>query len=201
MTCASTRSTPANISLFNDTGFTPTDFHAGNFIASQWTTNFDVDREFEVGMASPLNVAIGLEHRHETYQIKAGDPASRYKEGAQSYPGFALTDAKEVSRDNEAVYVDFAVSPIDKLQLDIAGRFEHFSDFGDTSVGKVTGPLRLHAGIRPARNVQHGISRPDARGGVLFGDERVAVIGQRSVTAEFTGGAAAGLGAAAAGRF
>ncbi len=129
----------ANISLYNDTGSTPTDFHAGNFVASQWTTNFDVDREFEVGLASPLNVAIGIEHRHETYQIKVGDPESRYKEGSQSYPGFALSDAKAVSRDNEAVYVDFAVSPVEKLQLDIAGRFEHFSDFGDTSVGKITG--------------------------------------------------------------
>jgi iron complex outermembrane recepter protein len=128
----------ANISLFNDTGSTPTDFHAGDFIATQWTTNVDIDRDYELGLASPLNVAFGLEHRHETYEIKAGDPASRYKEGSQSYPGFALSDAKAVSRDNEAVYVDFAVSPVDKLQVDIAGRFEHFSDFGDTSVGKIT---------------------------------------------------------------
>jgi iron complex outermembrane receptor protein len=128
----------ANISLFNDTGFTPTDFHAGDFIAEQWTTNFDVGRDFEVGLASPLHLAVGVEHRRETYEIKAGDEASRYKEGAQSYPGFALTDAKRASRDNDAVYVDVAVSPMEKLQVDIAGRFEHFSDFGDTSVGKLT---------------------------------------------------------------
>ena len=128
----------ANISLFNDTGATPTDFHAGDFIAGQWTTNFDVGSDFEVGLATPLNIAVGIEHRHETYEIKAGDPASRYKEGSQSYPGFALSDAKAVSRDNEAVYVDFAVSPIEKLQVDVAGRFEHFSDFGDTTVSRFT---------------------------------------------------------------
>jgi len=128
----------ANISLFNDTGFTPTDFHAGDFIASQWTTNFDVGRDFEIGFAAPLHVALGVEHRRETYEIKAGDAPSRYKEGSQSYPGFALSDAKSVSRDNDAIYVDFATSPIDKLQIDIAGRFEHFSDFGDTTVGKIT---------------------------------------------------------------
>lgn len=127
-----------NVSLFNDTGATPTDFHAGDFIASQWTSTFDVSREFEVGMASPLNVAFGVEHRHETYEVKSGDPASRYKEGSQSFPGFALTDAGKHDRDNEAVYVDFALSPVEKLQLDIAGRYEHFSDFGDTTVGKLT---------------------------------------------------------------
>jgi iron complex outermembrane recepter protein len=128
----------ANISLFKDTGATPTEFHSGDLIATQWTTNLDIDRDFEIGLATPLNVAFGVEHRHETYEIGAGDPASRYKEGAQSYPGFALTDAKTASRDNDAVYVDLAVSPMEKLQVDVAGRFEHFSDFGDTSVGKLT---------------------------------------------------------------
>jgi iron complex outermembrane receptor protein len=128
----------ANISLFKDTGSTPTDFDSGGFIATQWTSTLDIDHEFEVGLASPLNFAFGIEQRHETYEIQSGDAASRYKEGAQSYPGFALTDAKTVSRDNEAVYVDFAVSPVEKLLVDVAGRFEHFSDFGDTSVGKLT---------------------------------------------------------------
>jgi iron complex outermembrane receptor protein len=128
-----------NVSLFNDTGFTPTDFHAGDFVASQWSSTFDVSREFEVGMASPLNVALGVEHRRETYEVRPGDPASRYKEGSQSFPGFALTDAGKHDRDNKAIYVDFAVSPIEKLQLDVAGRYEDFSDFGDTTVGKLTG--------------------------------------------------------------
>ena len=128
-----------NVSLFNDTGSTPTDFHAGDFIASQWTTTFDVNRDFEVGMASPLNVAVGVEQRHETYEVKPGDEFARYKEGSQSFPGFALTDAGSHARDNSAVYVDFALSPIEKLQLDVAGRYEHFSDFGDTTVGKLTG--------------------------------------------------------------
>ena len=128
-----------NVSLFNDTGSTPTDFHAGDFIASQWTTTLDVGRDFDVGMSAPLNVAFGVEQRHEGYEVKAGDEFARYKEGSQSFPGFALTDAGVHARDNAAVYVDFALSPIEKLQLDLAGRYEHFSDFGDTTVGKLTG--------------------------------------------------------------
>jgi iron complex outermembrane receptor protein len=129
----------ANISLFNDTGSTPADFHAGDFVSSQWTTTADISRNFELGLASPLNLAFGVEHRHETYEIKPGDAASRYKEGSQAYPGFALTDAGFHSRNNEAGYVDLSVSPFAKLQLDIAGRYEHFSDFGNTTVGKLTG--------------------------------------------------------------
>src|SRR6185312_9605920 len=36
-------------------------------------------------------------------------------------------------------YVDLAVMPVAPLSLDLAGRWEHFSDFGDTKVGKITG--------------------------------------------------------------
>ena len=129
----------ANLQLFADTGSTPTQFHAGDFISTQWTNNLDLSREFAVGWASPLNVAFGLEQRDETYEIKAGDPASRYKSGSQSYPGFALTDAGKHDRDSWAAYVDLAASPIENLKLDLAGRHEHFSDFGSTDIVKLTG--------------------------------------------------------------
>jgi iron complex outermembrane receptor protein len=149
-----------NVSLYNDTGFTPTDFHAGDFIATQWTSTFDVSRDFDVGMASPLNVALGVEHRRETYEVKPGDEASRYKEGSQSYPGFALTDAGKHDRDNQAIYVDFALSPIEKLQLDIAGRYEDFSDFGDTTVGKLTGRYDFTPGFAVRGTFSTGFRAP-----------------------------------------
>ena len=133
----------ANVDLFADTGATPSDFHAGDFIASQWTNTLDVSRAFEVGMAGPLTLAFGAEHRRETYQIEAGDPASRYKAGSQSYPGFSLTDAGSHSRHNLAAYVEVDSNPAQGLTLNLAGRWEHFSDFGDTTVGKLTGRYEL----------------------------------------------------------
>jgi iron complex outermembrane receptor protein len=33
--------------------------------------------------------------------------------------------------------VDFAASPVQKLLADVAGRFEHFTDAGNTSIGKL----------------------------------------------------------------
>lgn len=127
-----------NISLFTDTGFTPTQFHAGDFISSQWTSNFDVTRAFNAGLAKPLSLALGVEQRHEEFEIQAGDAASRYKAGSQSYPGFSPTDAGAHSRNNLGAYADLALSPIDQLNLDVAARFEHYSDFGNTAVGKLT---------------------------------------------------------------
>ena len=149
-----------NVSLFNDTGRTPTAFHAGDFIASQWTTNLDFNRDFSIGWATPLNVAIGFEHRHETYEIKAGDAASRYKEGSQSYPGFNLTDAGDHDRSNYAVYVDLAASPVAALKLDLAGRFEHFTDFGDTAVGKLTARYDFNPYVALRGTISTGFRAP-----------------------------------------
>jgi iron complex outermembrane receptor protein len=128
----------ANLSLFKDTHTTPRDFYDGSFTASEATFNLDITRDFNVGLASPLTVAFGGEGRENTFAIGAGDAASTYKEGGQAYPGFHLSDAGGHSRKNYAVYIDFAVSPVTNLQVDVAGRFEHYTDFGDAQVGKIT---------------------------------------------------------------
>ncbi len=123
---------------FPGTGASPTDFYDGFFSASQWTSNLDFSRDFEIGMAAPLNVAFGAEYRRDKYEIGAGNPSSYLYGGAQSFPGFTPTDAGDHSRRNYAGYVDLAGKPIEKLYVDIAGRYEHYSDFGSTTIGKLT---------------------------------------------------------------
>ncbi len=129
----------ANASLFADTGQTPRNFFDGTFASSEWTTTLDIDRAFDVGMASPLNVALGAESRQSKFTIGQGDPLSTYKEGGQSYPGFQKSDAGTHTRNNYAGYADFALSPVQNLKIDLAGRYEHYNDFGSTTVGKLTG--------------------------------------------------------------
>ena len=128
----------ANASLFADTGVTPTNFYDGSFTSKEWTTNLDFSKDFSVGLASPLNVAFGFEGRHDSYAIGKGDPLSTYKEGGQSFPGFQPTDAGSHSRSNYAGYIDLAATPIEGLKIDLAGRVEHYTDFGTTEVGKLT---------------------------------------------------------------
>jgi iron complex outermembrane receptor protein len=152
--------TSGNPDLYQNFGFTPTDFHVGAFIATQLTSNLDLSHEFEVGLAAPLNLAFGAEARHETYEVDAGDPASRYEGGSASYPGFTLTDQGEHSRSNEAGYVDVAVTPIEHLQLDGAGRFEHYSDFGDTTTGKLTSRYDFTPEIALRGTVSNGFRAP-----------------------------------------
>jgi len=128
----------ANAALFLDTHTTPRNIYDGQFTATELTANLDISKTFELGMASPLTLAFGGEARENTFGIVQGDPASIYKEGGQSYPGFQPTDAGTHSRKNYAAYLDLAASPIQNLSVDIAGRFEHYTDFGDAKVGKIT---------------------------------------------------------------
>lgn len=117
---------------------TPSNYYDGTLKDTQWTTTLDLDRDFDVGLAGPLNVAFGGEYRRETYAITAGVPLSYEDGGAQSYPGFTPLDAGSHDRKNYAGYIDLATKPIDGLRVDAAGRFEHYSDFGDAKVGKLT---------------------------------------------------------------
>ena len=128
-----------NTGYYNATGLPGiTNFYDGFLQATQWTTTADLKRDFDVGFAGPLNVAFGAEYRRETYSIGAGVPLSYIDGGAASYPGFTPLDAGAHFRKNYAGYLDLATKPVDGLRVDAAVRFEHYSDFGNATVGKIT---------------------------------------------------------------
>ena len=150
----------ANRSLFIDTHFTPTSFYDGSFKATEYTLNADFTKEFDVGMSQPLNLAVGFEHRKNIYEIGSGDPGSIYKEGGQSYPGFRPSDAGKHSRNNEAVYGDVAVFPIDGLKIDAAVRYEDYSDFGSTTNYKATARYDFSPAIAIRGTIASGFRAP-----------------------------------------
>ncbi|MCY1672976.1 TonB-dependent receptor [Novosphingobium sp. SL115] len=127
-----------NRSLYLNTGQSPTSFYDGFFKLTQFVTTLDLKKEFDAGMAEPLTVAFGGEYRRETYEIGQGDNLSTYFEGGQSFPGFAASDAGKYNRNAKAVYLNLIAKPVDALTVDVAGRYEDYSDFGDTAIGKIT---------------------------------------------------------------
>jgi iron complex outermembrane recepter protein len=127
-----------NASLFVNTGQSPTDFYDGKFQFNQFVGTVDINKEFEIGFAEPLTFAFGGEIRDESYTVGAGDALSLYIEGGQSFPGYAQSDAGTISRTAKALYVNFITNPVDGWTVDLAGRYEHYSDFGDAWIGKLT---------------------------------------------------------------
>jgi iron complex outermembrane receptor protein len=150
----------ANNSLYAATGETPINFHDGNFITTQWTTTLDFNRDFDVGMAGPLNVAYGAEFRKDSFQITAGDLGSYTYSGAASFEGYSPENATDHDRTNEAVYIDLAGKPVEGLRLDAAGRYEHYSDFGNATVGKLTGRYDLNPEFAVRGTVSTGFRAP-----------------------------------------
>ncbi|MFL6576103.1 MAG: TonB-dependent receptor plug domain-containing protein [Povalibacter sp.] len=150
----------ANASLFAETGATPVNFYDGTYTSTQWTTSLDLSKEFDVGLAGPMTFAFGGEYREETWEAGPGDEFSRYLEGGQSFPGISLSDAGSHDRDNVAAYVDFALEPIDGLKLDLAGRYEDYSDFGDTTVGKLSGRYDFTSAFAMRGTVSTGFRAP-----------------------------------------
>ncbi|PSQ79634.1 MAG: hypothetical protein BRD41_06795 [Bacteroidetes bacterium QS_1_63_11] len=64
-----------------------TEFYAGAVQLQQSVAQLDVDRGFEVGFASPLNVAAGALFRADNYQLEAGEEASAGLPGVPSLAG------------------------------------------------------------------------------------------------------------------
>ena len=127
-----------NASLFVNTGQSPSDFYDGKFEFKQFVGTLDMRKEFDIGFDDPLNLAFGAEIRKEAYTIGQGDPLSLYIEGGQSFPGYAASDAGTTKRTAKAVYADVSFNPTPEWLVDVAGRYEHYSDFGDTQIGKIT---------------------------------------------------------------
>lgn len=124
-----------------------TDFYDGALIYDQWVTGLDVTREVPVGSGS-LNVAWGAEYRREGYRIIAGEPASYNRGplggntalagGAQGFIGFQPANELEVHRSNVSGYLDLEYKPVEQFTVGVAGRAEHYSDFGWTANGKLS---------------------------------------------------------------
>lgn len=150
----------ANASLFINTGFTPSDFYDGKFEFKQFVGTLDLRKQFEVGLSEPLNFAVGAELRKESYTIGAGDTASLYIEGGQSFPGYAASDAGTIKRTAKAVYIDVMAKPVPEWTVNVAGRYEHYSDFGSTTIGKLTTRYDFSDAIAVRGTVSTGFRAP-----------------------------------------
>jgi iron complex outermembrane recepter protein len=129
----------------------PTRFYSGSLGDDQLTGNLDLSKQYKVGMMSgPLNVAVGAEFRRDGFEQHAGEPNSYINggfrdrngnvapAGAQVFPGFQPSNEVDTSRNSKSVYVDLEGDVLEKLRVGLAGRYEHFSDFGNTTNGKLT---------------------------------------------------------------
>ncbi|WP_347301857.1 TonB-dependent receptor [Croceibacterium sp. TMG7-5b_MA50] len=159
----------------------PTEFYLGSLEQRETNLNFDASYPLEVGFASPLNIAAGLEFRRETYVVGQGDEASwaigpyatqtvqrpngtRFQAtaavGANGFPGYGPASVSDQSRNSYSAYIDLETDIVDAFTLGVAGRFDHFSDFGSTVNGKVSARYAFSDAIAIRGNVSTGFRAP-----------------------------------------
>ena len=138
-----------------------TNFYNGQFQFSEWTSSLDVDRAFPVALlASPLNVAIGGEYRNDIYRIDEGEPSSYFGGGAQAFDGYTPLDQAGHERNNYAFYFDVSADIIPRLHVDLAGRYEDYSDFGDDKVIKGTARYDFNPMVAVRGTISTGFRAP-----------------------------------------
>ncbi|NQD36459.1 TonB-dependent receptor [Permianibacter sp. IMCC34836] len=148
----------------------PTTAYDGALINGMSVINVDFSGTVAWGVGKDdLSVAFGVERREDTYEIEAGDLVS-YSRGdtecnqianptgdpdAVCAPGFFTTPGMqgfqgyrpefegENSRDSTSVYLDTEAFLTDSFSIGAALRFEDYSDFGNTTTGKLSGRFQL----------------------------------------------------------
>ncbi len=149
---------------------TPRSFNAGGFGFMQNTTNLDVSKFYEDTFEG-LNVAFGAEFKVERYEITAGEEASYTSYdingnavnsatddsllvtnnftgavlggGSQVYRGFDPGNAITKFRNNISLYVDLEADFTEDWLVSLAGRYEDYSDFGNTFNYKIATRYKL----------------------------------------------------------
>jgi len=123
-------------------------------ILNQTIVQTDWSRGADMGTYSPLNIAIGASARFDSYEILAGELASYVNGyhpdrnggtaavGSQVFTGYRPDQAGSWSRNNVGFYVDLENEITESLLLAAAGRFERYSDFGNTVTGKIAARLK-----------------------------------------------------------
>ncbi|WP_407353011.1 TonB-dependent receptor plug domain-containing protein [Luteimonas sp. R10] len=150
----STRPYPRNTLNPSFGADSPTEFYAGKYSLTQAVTNLDLTRQIDLGWQSPIYLALGGEYRRDSFATRAGWPAgyehggapvldgpnagNTTNAGSQGFGALRPEDEVDVSRSNYAVYADAETEFWDRLTLSAAGRFERYSDFGNTLDGKLS---------------------------------------------------------------
>ncbi len=146
----------------------PHSFYAGQMTYDQTVGNADFSRDFEVGLAGPLNVAFGIEARDEQFKIGAGEPGSYQRGtvaptlslGSRGFSGFTPENVVDKSRTNVGAYLTVEGKLTSWFTGSAAVRQEHYSDFGDNTSGKVAGRIDVTPNFAFRGSAESGFRAP-----------------------------------------
>ncbi len=165
-----------------------TSFNFGSLIQKETDVNLDLTKPFEIGLASPLTVAVGGEYRHEDYTATVGDAqsygagpytaavplyfnngggvytragsSSGQSPGASGYGGTSPAAAGTFNQNSYGIYGDLEADLVKNLSVGVAGRYEHYNAFGGAFVYKANALYKFSDDFSVRGTVGSGFHAP-----------------------------------------
>lgn len=149
----------------------PTNFYVGRSVFAQNTSEVNCSKNYDKAWGTKsINLAFGSQFRIDNFKLREGDAASytvgalaasnNKAPGSSGRPGIALTDRVNESRNNIGVYVDAESDITEKLLVALAGRYEHYSDFGNNLSGKLATRFKLTHNFAVRASINRGFRAP-----------------------------------------
>jgi iron complex outermembrane receptor protein len=145
----------------------PTEFYLGKLVYKLFLNNISFVKDFatQTTKLKTCNLAIGAEWRLENYQQQVGDEASwknydLQKQGGSQPSVGPSNNAVNKNRSVSAVYIDLEMEANDRLLMDLAGRYEYYSDFGSNIAGKLAVRYKLFEKFSLRGAINNGFRAP-----------------------------------------
>ena len=144
-------------------------FKTGSYIQLEKTFNASLVKGVDVGLEEPMNVAVGLEWREESFEIISGDKASweagpladqGFSIGSHGFKGFGPESQGVNTRRSAAAYIDVETYFTDDFMIGAALRYENFTTFGDTLNYKLTTQYSITDDFSVRGSVSTGFRAP-----------------------------------------
>jgi iron complex outermembrane receptor protein len=112
----------------------PISFKPGGYNFSHIVGNIDLSKQIN----DKVSLGFGSEFRNESFTMIPGDTASFTQGGANSFPGIPILQPYKNSRTNIGGYFDLGLDITKDFLLNLTGRFENYSSFGNAFVWKAS---------------------------------------------------------------
>ena len=151
-------------------GAAPTSFYLGTMVYNLFTNNISFTKDLShKNNKWSSKIIIGAEWRLENYKLKEGDEAATIdydgagpkQGGSQPSSGsVGSDDAINKNRTASSVYGNLELEPNDHLLVDMAGRYEYYSDFGSNLAGKLAIRYKFSPKFSIRGSVSNGYRAP-----------------------------------------
>ncbi len=148
---------------------TQRDFKLGEYAQTETSLQAGFSYPMDMGLASDLNIAGGIEWREEEFKISSGEPNSwntgpygrdGFSARSNGFGGFNPQVAGTWERANLAMHLDLEADVTERWRLQGALRWEDFDDFGTVTTFKAATMIRFSESFAVRGSVGTGFRAP-----------------------------------------